>query len=933
MNRDSSFPSAAGVTGAGQRLFPLLALLSGLCGIAYEVLLGRFLHNLLGDQFAVSAAILMAFVLGMGLGALIAHWLWRWLWLIEGLIGLFAVVLVALAAPLEDALRVLYQYLGPGRGVDLLFSVVLLALPTLLIGCGIPLFAGYYQRLRGGRFATTYALYHLGAALTVLAVEYLLVRTWGLTAAIHGVAAVNGLVAVTLLLFYRPVGRAGPPVMERLVLPRRLLLALFCGSLASALFQLLMVQMAGFLFGPFRETFALVLALVFFGLAIGPLLTLGGNLGLGRALLLAVLGLLALLGGLEPVAQLYAGLYPLAEDWLIGIAGLKLLMLILLMGVPAVAFGALIPALLNSMDGGSLPPLFPSADRDATCTVARQGHVARDSGRLLFLSSLANGLGFLLLSLFLYQRLAHGEILLLAGALLVAGWLLVQRVTPIRGMMALGLLVLLWLHWARAWPESMLYLGHTVFRSTERLQEARDEFRHFLPFKGRRDVVSITRFKDQSYFFFNGYRSIPLSDATEVMVGALAGLLAPRTNQAVVLGLGTGKTASAVARLFDHTDVVEINPVMLGMQEFLQGHNLNLARQTRVAYHMTDGMLFLKGCRQPRDLILNTVTTPLYFSAAKLYTVDFLRDVQRCLAPDGVYMTWVDFRVGEAGLAIILKSLAQVFPHQWLAVLNTHYYLLFGSMGPLGMPDPQRVVRNADLAGFFQNRIGILPEWLPYALANLEPQAYVAQRVDVPVNTLDHPVLEFAITREEAGQFHRYRDWLGERLELPALARALGGPFAWNSHEMHLFMTEQLGRNNPFTKRVRAVMMADGESAAAFLEARLQATAALARRIDTPASHQDWGRTLMHEERWAQAIEVFQEIHRRWPARRGVHYQWGRCLAELGYQEGAMAEYRRELALNTRHRNALYRLGMAELSRGLVAEGTAHVERAWRLDD
>lgn len=58
---------------------PLLLLLSGFAGISYEVLHGRLLGNLIGDQFAVSASVLITFLLGSGLGSAWAYRLWRWL--------------------------------------------------------------------------------------------------------------------------------------------------------------------------------------------------------------------------------------------------------------------------------------------------------------------------------------------------------------------------------------------------------------------------------------------------------------------------------------------------------------------------------------------------------------------------------------------------------------------------------------------------------------------------------------------------------------------------------------------------------------------------------------------------------------------------------------------------------------------------------------
>ena len=76
-------------------LLPILLLLSGFCGISYEVLYAKLLGNLLGDQFTISAAVLLTFMAGIALGSLYAYRFVRWLWAIEAGIGLYAVAMVA----------------------------------------------------------------------------------------------------------------------------------------------------------------------------------------------------------------------------------------------------------------------------------------------------------------------------------------------------------------------------------------------------------------------------------------------------------------------------------------------------------------------------------------------------------------------------------------------------------------------------------------------------------------------------------------------------------------------------------------------------------------------------------------------------------------------------------------------------------------------
>ena len=73
-------------------LLPTLLLLSGFCGISYEILYTKLLGNLLGNRFTISASVLLTFLLGIGLGTLYAHRFVKKLWVVEAGIGLSAVV-------------------------------------------------------------------------------------------------------------------------------------------------------------------------------------------------------------------------------------------------------------------------------------------------------------------------------------------------------------------------------------------------------------------------------------------------------------------------------------------------------------------------------------------------------------------------------------------------------------------------------------------------------------------------------------------------------------------------------------------------------------------------------------------------------------------------------------------------------------------------
>ena len=142
-------------------LLTLVLLLSGLSGISYEILYGRILGGILGDQFAVSAAVLITFLLGIGLGARFAHRLWSRLWLIEGMIGVYGIAFVLSRDAIE---HLLYNGMGflPSLAGPILLGTVLLLIPALLLGCSVPLFAGYLGRMNESpMFSRVYAIYNL----------------------------------------------------------------------------------------------------------------------------------------------------------------------------------------------------------------------------------------------------------------------------------------------------------------------------------------------------------------------------------------------------------------------------------------------------------------------------------------------------------------------------------------------------------------------------------------------------------------------------------------------------------------------------------------------------------------------------------------------------------------------------------------------------
>jgi predicted membrane-bound spermidine synthase len=635
--------------------------------------------------------------------------------------------------------------------------------------------------------------------------------------------------------------------------------ALALASVASAVFQLWMIKLAEFVLGPFNETFSLVLATVLIGLALGSFLAGRFHWAFHHAVLLALAGTVAVLVLFAPLAMLYAALQQEAARFYGLHVALKLGFVFVMMIVPATGFGATVPAMLH-----------------------RHQHVARESGQLLCWSSLANALGFLLMAFVLHRLLDYGAMLIVV-ALLAAGAILVERGRRTAAARWALLLVGLALPaLGLAWNEGLLYVGHTEFRSTKSLRQARS-FSVDEQFKGAQDVFAITRKEGDAYFFINGYISIPMESPHEKYVGALSAMLAPRRDRALVLGVGSGASAGTVGLLFERTDAVEINRVVLDNLWRMAEYSFDIEKLPGVRIVHDDGIHYMKTSPERYSLILNTVTTPLYFSSSKLYTVDFLRHVTERLTADGVYTTWIDGRIGDAGLDIVLESLSGSFRHVWMMYLKTGYFLLGCSNAPLEFRQLAGVAGHGPLQDFFTREYAFPLRLLPYSLVDTEALELRAPG-RIPANTLDFPALEFSMARGGGGGFGAMGRNIERRFDPAALARGLGPSMTWDAGAAALHACLRLEEDSPLRKLFVERLLTSPEDRLAFDTAALT----LARELGAANAYYEIARVLQRMQRHAAAAEALGAALALDPTLDNANYHRAEALYELGRHEEAL---------------------------------------------
>lgn len=872
-------------------IFIFILLLSGLSGISYEILYGRILGSILGDQFAVSASVLITFLLGIGLGSRFAHLFWRWLWLIEGSIGVYGILF---ALNVERIDRFIYSgaHLLPGLTGSIFLGTLLLLIPALLIGCSVPLFAGYLGSIEGDRvFSRVYALYNIGASVTALLIEFLLIRQFGISGTVVVFGVVNLFAAGLLLLIAHPIATQQMENNDRqLALPLRQLLSLILISIASAVFQLFMVKIVEMMFGPFRESFALVLAIVLFGIAFGAYLV--RRIGVSYTALLAVnlVGLLLVLLLFEPAMSLYSQLYKVASDNGHAILYLKAAMLFVLMGIPVVTFGATIPALLND----------------------KEKNVALESGRLLFIASLANVGGFLLMALVLHQSLDYGVQLLVIVGFVVAALLVYRWGNFLVAGGSIGVLCLTIAvhHWH--WDEDLLYLSYTSFQSPQEMKSDREKFNFPEKFKGYQDVFSINWIEGAPYFFINGYISFPMNNPSEKIVGTMGAMFAPRAHEGLVLGLGAGSTASAVGLLFDHTDVIEINPVVRANQARMAKWNFDIETNSKVNIIVDDAIHYAKTSEKKYDLILNTVTTPLYFSSSKLYTTDFLSVIKQRLTPDGVYVTWLDSRIGSRGAEIIVKTVKQQFRHCAILFVKSGYFLLIASDERVRLQHEDLSNRSATLKHDLIGEHGRIPRLLAYNLMLTDINADEAVP-EVPLNTIDRPELEFEMAHLKKEGLKEFRNRVIGEFDFDDVRSSIE-PLMKYDPAMHVAHVRNLLKDSSITdgwNQMGAVYILDFEKRVN--DAELKMATEIVREMNDAKSHFGLAKALMQRERYDEALIELNRVKELDANFKNAGLKMGVCFERKGMPDKAIEEYKKIQMQGFQDDEILYRMAGAYL--------------------
>ncbi|NNB94691.1 fused MFS/spermidine synthase [Corallococcus exiguus] len=812
------------------RVAPLL-FGSGLCALVYQTVWVREFRLIFGASTAASAAVLAIFMAGLGLGSALlgarADRQARPLGFYANLELLIAAS-AALSPFLVEAVRAIYVALGGtpvmglglGTVVRLVLSLLVLAVPTVLMGGTLPAAARAVLSDADPHrrdLALLYGINTLGAVTGAVASTFLLLEVLGNRSTLWCACLLNALVAITARSVSRsmesdapatPVPTEAPPATgpeaNASALPPQgfVLVAAAVVGFAFLLMELVWYRMLGPLLGGTTFTFGLILALALLGIGLGGTAytvffrhrpaTLQG-FALTCAAEAVLMALPFALG--DRVAILAALLRPLGG---MGLAGMAL-------GWTFITSIVVLPAAFVS--GVQFPLLLALIGRGRQDAGRQVGQVYAWNTGGSIVGSLAGGFGVipLLTAPVTWQAVSGLLAALGLGAALLSFQRERQRSALVAPVLAAALAVLLLTAQGptAAWRHSGVGAGRTGLENANnqridgflRTSRAAIAWEH----EGVESSVALGD-DDALHFIVNGkVDGNAIGDATtQVMAGLVGAILHPAPRTSLVIGLGTGSTAGWLGRVpeMERVDVVEIEPAILEVARRSHAVNADVMNNPKVHTVFGDAREVLLTTRQRYDIIFSEPSNPYRAGISSLFTREFYQAAKQRLSEGGLFLQWlqayeVDSLTVQSAYATLVSEFAEVDTWQ----TQSGDLLLIASTKPQSLElqalrariakEPFRTALSAVW------RTDELEGVLAHFIANAGLASLAAERGANMINTDDLSSMEFAFARG-LGQSISFSTAdmgrLSRRLGVDRLAFTGGSPDWGRVEELRLWL-------------------------------------------------------------------------------------------------------------------------------------------------
>ncbi len=768
--------NAVAVRAAVNSLVLTLFFLSGASSLIYEVLWMRMFTQVFGSTMAATSTVLSAFMAGLALGSyLIGSYadrhprnslkLYAYL---EGMIGIFGLLMPTLIQALYFVYGWLfrnlpdsYHLMGLSR-FTLSFLVILI--PTSLMGATLPVLSRHFvfsRRVLCRWVGLLYGVNTLGAVAGSFISGFFLIARLGVTHTIYAAATINFSIAAFALFLggIRSVsekrassssgartGVLGKHASQGKVRIRRLLLLVCFGSGFCALaYEVIWVRLLVFVLDSTVYAFCTMLTAFLFGIAFGGFLisSVGGRIGSH----LRWLGILETSIGLSGFATI------VIVSNLVGIdAGLR-------RAISNFSYGGwwtanflkfseafsimLVPTILLGM-------AFPLICKIYTRSIEELGG---SIGTVYALNTLGAVLGSLAAGFVMVPLLGIVRSIVVVGAVgVILGTMVLlarARKASARGWL-FNTTVL-----ATCLCAVLVWVSPDAFSDVYNMPERGSRLVYYR--EGKAGTVTIHLYPpDERVLSVNGTNVAGTQFSlrtTQKLQAHIPMLVHGHAKRVLQIGFGSGESCHVLSLYpVERIDLVEIDRnVIRASDKFFRDLNQGITEHPAFHAIIMDGKNYALLTDKTYDVIMNDSTFPGKSGSSSLYTRDHFLACRRLLNEGGVMSSWVPFEIKSRDFKNIVKTFQSVFPQTTLWLANNcrnKHALIVGTVKPFEI-DFDRVVELMSIPSVKADLEEIrLSD--PYALLGslaLSPASVDRYCSLVPINSDDHPILEFSAGR------------------------------------------------------------------------------------------------------------------------------------------------------------------------------------------
>lgn len=251
---------------------------------------------------------------------------------------------------------------------------------------------------------------------------------------------------------------------------------------------------------------------------------------------------------------------------------------------------------------------------------------------------------------------------------------------------------------------------------------------------------------------------------TNFLLAYLPNLINPKQKNVLVIGLGTGTTSGQLA-LANNVTTVEIEPKILGAQNYFSDFNLNVLKNPNTTIIIDDGRNYLLKSSNKYDTIVQETSDPWQSFSSNLFSKEFLELAASHLNQRGLYLQWVPiYQMSPEDFKSFYATFNSVFPYTAAFAnieptedtpikFNTSEIILIGSKEEMNLSN-------------FDSNYNILPSVSKQELGAIKLDSgdkvsslilFDNKDIDgyaqsAPLITDDRPILEFSTAKEVLNQ-------------------------------------------------------------------------------------------------------------------------------------------------------------------------------------